>query len=67
MRADTPVHSILHEACHYLCMDRERRDELDTNAGGDDDEENAVCYLQLLLARNMSSISEERLFSDMDA
>ncbi len=67
LRADTPVHSILHEACHYLCMDRERRGALDTNAGGDDDEENAVCYLQLLLARNMSSISVERLFSDMDA
>ena len=67
LRADTPVHSILHEACHYLCMDSERRGALDTNAGGDDDEENAVCYLQLLLARNMSSISEERLFSDMDA
>ena len=67
LRADTPVHSILHEACHYLCMDRERRGALDTNEGGDDDEENAVCYLQLLLARNLSSISEERLFSDMDA
>ena len=67
LRADPPVHSILHEACHYLCMDRERRGALDTNEGGDDDEENAVCYLQLLLARNLSSISEERLFSDMDA
>jgi len=67
LRADTPVHSILHEACHYICMDSERRDALDTNAGGDDDEENAVCYLQILLARNLSSISEERLFSDMDA
>ena len=67
LRADTPVHSILHEACHYICMNSKRRDELDTNAGGDDDEENAVCYLQLLLARNLSSISEQRLFSDMDA
>jgi len=67
LRADTPVHSILHEACHYICMDSERRETLDTNAGADDDEENAVCYLQLLLARNLPSISEERLFSDMDA
>jgi hypothetical protein len=67
LRVDTPVHSILHETCHYICMDSERREALDTNAGGDDDEENAVCYLQLLLARNLSSISEERLFSDMDA
>ncbi len=67
LRADTPVHSILHEACHYICMDSERRDVLDTDAGADDAEENAVCYLQILLARNLSSISEERLFSDMDA
>jgi len=67
LRTDTPVHSILHEACHYICMDSERRDILDTNAGADDAEENAVCYLQILLARNLSSISEERLFSDMDA
>jgi len=67
LRADTPVHSILHEACHYICMDSERRGDLDTNAGADDDEENAVCYLQLLLVRNLSSISDERLFSDMDA
>ena len=67
LRADTPVHSILHEVCHYICMDSERRGELDTNAGADDDEENAVCYLQLLLARNLSSISQERLFLDMDA
>jgi len=67
LRADTPAHSILHEACHYICMDSERRHALDTNAGADNDEENAVCYLQILLARNLSSISEERLFSDMDA
>ncbi len=67
LRAETPVHSILHEACHYICMDSERRDVLDTNAGADEAEENAVCYLQILLARNLSSISEERLFSDMDA
>jgi hypothetical protein len=67
LRADIPVHSILHEACHYICMDSERRGDLDTNAGADDDEENAVCYLQLLLARNLSSISDGRLFSDMDA
>jgi len=67
LRTDTPVHSILHEASHFICMDSERRDGLDTNAGADDGEENAVCYLQRLLARNLSSISEERLFSDMDA
>ncbi|HBE93073.1 MAG TPA: hypothetical protein DDW55_11305, partial [Gammaproteobacteria bacterium] len=50
VRADTPLHSILHEACHYVCLDQARRDGLHTDAGGDYDEENAVCYLQTLLA-----------------
>jgi len=47
VRADTPVHSMLHEACHYVCMTPDRRDGLHTDAGGDYDEENAVCYLQI--------------------
>ena len=34
VRRDTPVHSALHEAGHWLCMDPARRDELDTDAGG---------------------------------
>jgi hypothetical protein len=25
VRADTPVHSLLHELCHYICMDPARR------------------------------------------
>ena len=25
LRADTPLHSALHEACHYICMDAGRR------------------------------------------
>ncbi|NIS90685.1 MAG: hypothetical protein GTN98_11520, partial [Woeseiaceae bacterium] len=49
MRSDTPVHSLLHETCHIICMSRERRAELETDAGGDDLEEAAVCYLQVLL------------------
>jgi hypothetical protein len=43
-RLDTPVHSILHEACHYICMSPERRSGLDRDAGGDELEESAVCY-----------------------
>lgn len=66
-RPDTPVHSILHEACHYLCMDAERRAELHTDAGGSDTEENAVCYLQILLADELPGYSRERMFADMDA
>ena len=49
IRNDTPVHSALHETCHYICMDEQRRKNLDTNAGGNYQEEDAVCYLQILL------------------
>ncbi|MDT0496814.1 hypothetical protein RM530_05475 [Algiphilus sp. W345] len=67
VRADTPVHSALHEACHYICMDASRRKALDTDAGGDDLEESAVCYLQCLLADRLPGYSRECLFADMDA
>jgi len=66
VRADTPLHSILHESCHYICMDQDRRAGLDTDAGGDYDEENAVCYLQILLADHIESLGRSRMFSDMD-
>ena len=67
VRADTPVHSVLHEACHALCMDGERRARLERDAGGDFDEENAVCYLQIVLARELPRVGGERLMRDMDA
>ena len=67
VRADTPLHSILHEACHYICMDEARRALLDTNAGGDHDEENAVCYLQILLADEIPGYGRDRMMKDMDA
>lgn len=67
LRADTPVHSALHEACHYLCMDPARRAALHTDAGGTDTEENAVCYLQCLLADQLAGYSRARCFVDMDA
>jgi hypothetical protein len=66
-RADTPVHSVLHEACHCICMDKTRRAALHTDAGGDTDEENAVCYLQILLADFLPGLGRTRLFADMDA
>jgi len=65
-RPDTPLHSILHETCHYICMDDERRTGLDTNAGGDYDEENAVCYLQILLADAIPGFGRNRCMTDMD-
>jgi len=66
VRTDTPLHSILHEACHYICMDKTRREGLDTDAGGDYDEENAVCYLQVLLADHIGQFGRRRMFEDMD-
>lgn len=65
-RPDTPLHSILHEAAHFICMSPERRVGLDRDAGGDDAEENAVCYLQVLLADSLRSYGREGAWRDMD-
>ena len=67
LRADTPVHSALHEACHFICMDDARRQALHRDAGGSDTEENAVCYLQCLLADELQGYSMRQCFADMDA
>jgi hypothetical protein len=67
VRADTPAHSLLHELCHFVCMDDARRAALATDAGGSDDEETAVCYLQVLLAQTLSGFGAERCLRDMDA
>ena len=58
-RLDTPVHSVLHEAAHFICMTPERRAGLDTDAGGDHAEENAVCYLQIILAQALPNVGED--------
>ncbi len=63
---NTPIHSLLHEACHYICMDNTRREALDTNAGGDYDEENAVCYLQIILSAQITEMGQARMLKDMD-
>lgn len=65
-RLDTPVHSVLHEASHYICMTPERRAGLDRDAGGDDPEETAVCYLQVLLSDSLPGVGRDRLMQDMD-
>jgi len=67
LRIDTPVHSTLHEACHWICMDTRRRGTMHTDAGGDVAEENAVCYLQVLLADEIHGFGRWRLFADLDA
>ena len=66
LRPDTPLHSILHEACHYICLDEERRNGLNTDAGGDYDEENAVCCLQILLADELPNFGRDKMMADMD-
>ncbi|WP_167752472.1 hypothetical protein [Thiorhodococcus mannitoliphagus] len=65
-RRSTPLHSILHEACHWICMDAERRARLHTDAGGDYAEEDAVCYLQILLADAIPGAGRDRMLRDMD-
>lgn len=67
VRRDTPAHSFLHELCHYVCMDPARRAVLATDAGGSDEEECGVCYLQVLLAERLPGFGRERCLADMDA
>jgi hypothetical protein len=67
VRCDTPIHSLLHECCHIICMTGERRAVLRRDAGGDDLEESAVCYLQMLLADWLPGVGRLRLMRDMDA
>ena len=67
VRPETPVHSALHESCHYICLDTQRRENLDTDAGGDYDEENAVCYLQILLGAKLPTCSADTLMKNMDS
>ncbi len=66
-RRDTPLHSLLHETCHVICMTGARRNSVDRDAGGDDLEESAVCYLQLVLANHIGVAGRDRLMRDMDA
>lgn len=67
VRRDTPVHSLLHETGHVICMTADRRSGLERDAGGDDLEEAAVCYLQIILADHIEGVGRTRLMRDMDA
>lgn len=66
LRRDTPLHSALHEVSHVICMDSARRGQLHTDAGGQYEEENAVCYLQIVLARQLG-VGVTEICADMDA
>ncbi len=66
-RADTPLHSLLHEACHLIVLPPERRAMVHTDATDSVPEEDAACYLQILLADELPGVGRERLMADMDA
>lgn len=65
-RLDTPVHSVLHEASHWLLMSEQRRKALHTDAKGSAVEEMAVCYLQILISDLVPGMGRSRMLLDMD-
>lgn len=66
-RADTPVHSLLHEACHLIVLDPARRARVHTDATDSIEEEDAVCVLQVLLGDRLRNVGSARVLADMDA
>jgi hypothetical protein len=66
-RGDTPVHSVLHEACHLIVLPPARRALVHTDASDSVAEEDATCYLQILLADRLPEIGAARAMADMDA
>ncbi len=66
VRNDTPVHSVLHEAGHLIVMPEAKRAQVHTNASDCILEEDATCYLQILLADFLPEVGRERLMRDMD-
>ena len=66
-RDDTPVHSLLHEACHLIVLPPERRPDVHTDATDSIEEEDAACYLQIVLADQLPGVGRDRLMRDMDA
>jgi hypothetical protein len=66
-RGDTPVHSLLHEAGHLIVLPPERRADTHTDATDSIAEEDAVCYLQIVLGGTLPDVGRERVMADMDA
>ena len=66
-RGDTPVHSLLHEACHLIVMPPERRAGVHTDATDSVAEEDATCYLQIVLGDELPGVGRARVMADMDA
>ena len=66
-RADTPLHSLLHEAAHLIVLPPERRAAVHTDATDSIEEEDAVLVLQALLADALPGVGRARILADMDA
>ncbi|MFC5435582.1 hypothetical protein ACFPME_03385 [Rhodanobacter umsongensis] len=66
-RDDTPVHSLLHEAGHLIVLPSDRRMDVHTDATDSIEEEDATCYLQIVLADQLPDVGRDRLMADMDA
>ena len=67
VRRDTPVHSMLHEACHLIVLPPARRAAVHTDASDSIAEEDATCYLQIVLADELPGVGRARMMADMDS
>jgi hypothetical protein len=65
-RSDTPVHSLLHEACHLIVAPREKLATIHTDASDSQAEEDATCYLQIVLGDELPGVGRRRIADDMD-
>jgi hypothetical protein len=66
-RLDTPVHSLLHEACHLIVATPDKRMHIHTDASESQAEEDAACYLQIVLGDALTGVGSARMMADMDA
>ena len=67
VREDTPIHSLLHEACHFICMSPEQRSADSHDAGRSALIENACCFLQLVLSDHIPNFNQAIHMHDMNA
>lgn len=65
-RTDTPIHSLLHEACHVICAPPDKRASIHTDASDCQLEEDATCYLQITLGDAIPGVGRDRVMQDMD-
>ena len=66
VRGDTPIHSMLHESCHLIVLPDDKRAAVHTDATDSVEEEDATCYLQIVLAGRLPGVGSARLMADMD-